>query len=189
MRTFGNMEQISTMRAHGFLVLVSGGITLATVIPLSSTSGQPAADPILVLKGYSVGVTNTAQVAKFELHNRSSQTLRLFYQGTTSPLSAPILTRFTAPLQPPKTNSLWAVNATLGSWFEEDRELPPGQRLLLNFPLVPGKDSVQIGLAYYVGGTEQTNRHEIWCSQTVRYQTSITNTPLDHPKPAAGGSK
>lgn len=173
------------MRTHRFLVLVAGVTALAPVIPFTSMGGQPDVDPILVFKGYSAGATNNAQVAKFELRNRSSETLRLSYQGTTSPLSAPFLTRFTAPVKSHHTNSNWAVSASLGSWFEEDHELPPGQRLLLNFPLVPGKPAAEVGIEYYVDGAEKPKRHEVWCLQAVCYQASTTNTPPDHPESSA----
>jgi hypothetical protein len=159
------------------------------VIPRSSISGQPDAAPILVFKGYGVGVTNTSQVAKFELHNRSSETLRLTYQGTRSPLSAPFLTRFTAPVKPNNTNSNWSVTATLGSWFEDDRELPPGERLLLNFPLVPGRPAAEVGIVYYVDAAEKTNQYEAWCLHAVSYQANTTNTAPGFLESPAGGSK
>lgn len=180
------LGNITLMRAYRLLVVVA---LLATVIPRSSTSGQPDADPILVFKGYSEGVTNTSRVAKFELHNRSSETLRLSYYGTKSPLSAPFLTRFTAPIKPNTTNSNWLVTATLGSWFEEDRELPPGQRLLLNYPLLPGRPTAEVGIEYYVDAVEKTNRYEVWCLQAVFYQANTSNIAPGFLERPAGGSK
>jgi hypothetical protein len=182
----GKLPEMATKTNRLLIIVIA---LWAAVIPRSSISGQPDADPTLVFKGYGLGATNTSQVAKFEFHNRSSKTLRLSYEGAESPLSAPFLTRFTAPAKPNNTNSNWSATATLGSWFEEERQLPPGQRLLLNFPLVPGKPAAEVGIVYYVDAAERTNRYEASCLHAVSYQANTTNTAPGFLEPPAGGSK
>ena len=180
------LGNFTIMRARRLLVVI---VLLSAFVPRISRSGQPDAGPILIFKGYDVGVSNTSRVAKFELHNRGSETLRLSYQGTTPPLSAPFLTRFTPPVKLNNTNSNWSVTATLGSWFEEDRELPPGSRLLLNFPLVPSRPTVEVGIEYYVDGAGKTNRYEAWCLRAVSYQASVTKPAPDFLERPGGDSK
>jgi len=105
-------------------------------------------------------------------------------------LSAPFLSRHVTLVESTNTGSTnWAIRASLGHYFEEDHELSSGQRLPLNFQLMPGKPAMEIGIQYYVDGADLTNRHETWCPQVVCYQPGKSKTQSREPERPAGDKK
>src|SRR6266404_3885388 len=121
-------------------LILLGGIALTAIVALRLTSAQQNADPVLVFKGYSLAPTNTTQVANFELRNTSGRAIWLYYSGTEFPLRAPFLERPIAA-QPPTNNARQTnvYSLSLGSFFMHGEELPPGQKLLLEVPLISAK--------------------------------------------------
>src|SRR5205807_484251 len=121
-------------------------------------NAPPDADPVLVFNGYGSASTNTAQLANFELRNTSSRAIWLPYSGREFPLRAPFLERPMAA-QPP-ANSARQTNVysfSVGSFFMQGNKLPPGQKLLLEFPLASGRPASQVGVNYYVGTFKDGN--------------------------------
>jgi hypothetical protein len=166
-----------------------GVITVTVIAALNLTSAQPDPDPALLFKGYGSTETNKTKVAKLELSNTSSRTMWLYYEGRKPALTPPFLERATAPVKPHNTN--WVVSASIGNWFTEEHVLLPGQSLRLNFPLVPGKAAVQVGIEYFFSSlndnAERPKRREVWCLQAVCHQASTSDSSPAHPEGSAGG--
>ena len=135
-----------------------GVIILTVIIGWNLLNAHPHANPVLVFKGYGPAATNTAHLANFELRNTTSKSIWLCYSGAEFPLRTPFLER--PIVVRPKTDNPQHTNIyslSVGSFFMHGDELPPGQKLLLEFPLDSGKTASQVGIAYYVGNFKDGN--------------------------------
>jgi hypothetical protein len=119
---------------------VGGGVFFGT---------RPTPAPVLVFDGYSGSVTNRKLFANFELRNTTGRTIWLLYSGEEFPLSPPFLERPIA-VQPQLTNGV-GLNFEIGHVFSTGEKVPPGGKMLLEFPLHPGEPAKQVGLRYYSG--------------------------------------
>ena len=181
---FGNARRISAMKMP---ILGSLGV-IAVTAALNLASAQSDGHPVLLFRGYGSDETNKAKVAKFELRNTTTKTIRLDYEGSKPPLTAPILVRAVTPVKPSDTN--WSVRASFRHWFTEEHVLLPGKTLRLEFPLVPGDAAVQVGLEYYLNRledhAEKPERREVWCPQAVCHQASTSDSSAAHREGSPG---
>lgn len=147
-------RESTTMKPKRLITLLSViVIVIGGWLYFNSRSGSV---PELVFKGYQTVATDGQSVAKFELRNTTRKTIWLCYLGR-GPLGPPFLRRSAAASQKPTSH--WGTNiiVTAGSFFEGARNMRPGDRVELEFPLRSDDGPQQVGIMCYGGSFTDSN--------------------------------
>lgn len=115
---------------------------------------EPSSDPVLVVEGVERSETNSTQLVKLRLDNRSRKSIWLLFSGEGFPLRPPFL-ELSAAVMANNTNVYSIIRA--GSFFMHGEEVLPGKSLSLDFPVVSGEPAKQVGVSYYVGDFKDGN--------------------------------
>ena len=123
-------------------------VVILTAVAVCIWYSKANSRAVLVFKGYEPSATNSTQIAKFELQNKTGSPIWIMFAGPPLSLEPQFLKR-PIVIVPAPTNDIEPVSVT--SYTEIRKKILPSEKLTLDFPMAAGAPAEQVGVRYYTG--------------------------------------